>query len=166
MMFNHDSKAVEARWMGLTATGDSLSEETLGLDDVIARVGLSQPLVNSGQEPKHAAALQRMVPLVVDEARKRVTRGRKEHVRTELAKRISKETRRLEAWVERSTALIQVEEDAWTTRERRIPKHVQDRIERARQHLRNVEQNHAALLKSVQAIGEPYVRIVAVFAGD
>lgn len=166
MMFNHESEAVEARWLGLAARGDVVAAETLDLDGVIARVGLSQTLVNTGQEVKRAPALQRLVPKVVVEARDRVIKGRKDHVKQELLKRTRAETRRLDAWATQSLALIDADERAWTARERRIPKHVQDRLQRERQDVARIQRNHEQLLRSVQAEGEPYLRVVAVFAGD
>jgi hypothetical protein len=166
MMFNHESEAVEARWLGLSARGDAIAEETLDLDGVIARVGLSQALVNSGQEAKRAPALQKLVPKMVTEARERVTRGRKEHVKTDLMKRARHETRRLDAWAAKSLELIASDEHAWAARDRKIPKHIQDRLHHEREHVAHVEANHQQLLKSVQAIGEPYVRVVAVFSGE
>lgn len=166
LMFNHESEAVEARWLGLEAQGTTLATDTLDLNGVIDRIGLGQPLVNSGQAVKRTAALQALVPAVVAEARARVTRGRQEHVKAELIKRVRTETRRLEAWATQSLALVDADEHKWSGGERRIPRHVQERISRERAHIAHVRANHEQLLKSVQAIGEPYIRVVAVFAGD
>ncbi len=167
MMFNHESEAVEARWLGITSRGEALAAETLDLDGVIARVGLSTALVNSGQEAKRKGALQLLVPKVVAEARTRVTQGRKDHVRTELAKRARSETRKLEAWAKKSLALIEADESRWCASARgRVPKHVAERLTRERGDVAKVQRNHEQLLKSVQATGEPYIRVVAVFSGE
>ncbi|MCA9587094.1 MAG: DEAD/DEAH box helicase [Myxococcales bacterium] len=166
MMFNHESEAVEARWLGLPVVGDKISSETLSLDEVIARTGLAGVLVNSGEGSKRLGALQALVPAVVAEARARVVQGRRDHVKDELSKRARKETRRLEAWAQASAALLDEEEKAWAARERKIPQHVHRRLERERQHVKHVEENHKQLLKSLQALGEPYIRIVAAFVGE
>lgn len=166
MMFNYESEAVEARWLGLASRGDTIAADTLDLDGVIARVGLGPDLVNTGQDVKRAPALQRLVPKVVAEARDRVTRGRKDHVKQELTKRARHETRRLEAWAAQSLALIDADEQSWIARDRRPPRHVLDRLARERTEVTRIQHNHQLLLRSVQAIGEPYLRVVAVFAGD
>ena len=54
--------------------------------------------------------------------------GRKELVETELNKRVRRETRHLEAWARTSLNLIDAQENTWTSRERNVPKHVQDRL--------------------------------------
>ena len=95
-----------------------------------------------------------------------MTRGRKEHVKNQLMKRVREETRRLESWAKKSLSLIDEGEKAWSASDRRIPKHVQERMHHERNHVAHVQQNHEQLLKSVQAIGEPYIRVVAVFSGE
>jgi hypothetical protein len=166
MMFNHESEAVEARWLGISVHGDKLSDETLDLDAVIERVGLTAEMVNTGKEAKREAALQRLVPRVVATARERITRDRQTHVKNELAKRARGETRRLESWVKQSLELIEAEAQTWAAKNRKIPTHVHDQLHRERSHVGHIQRNHEQLLKSVQAIGEPYIRIVAAFSGE
>lgn len=165
MMFNHESEAVEARWLGLTTDGVSIAAETLDLDGVIARVGLSPQMVNTGAAVTRAPVLQSLVPAVVAAARARVVQGRKEHVKQSLMARARSETRRLDAWAAQSLALIDADLNSWADRDRRPPKHVLDRLARERAEVERVQRNHQQLLKSVQADGEPYLRVVAVFAG-
>lgn len=166
MMFNHESEAVEARWLGLPVDGKNFTDETLDLAAVIARVGLQSPLVNSGQPSARAATLQALVPAAVAAGRTRVTQGRKEHVKAQLLKRVRSETRRLEAWAARCREIVAAELATWAAKERRVPRHIEDRLRREQAHIAQVERNHQQLLSSVQAVGEPYLRVVAVFAGD
>lgn len=166
MMFNQESEAVAARWLGIATRDDSITADDLDLEGVIERVGLSQSLVNTGQEVTRAAALQRLVPKVVAEARTRVIAGRRELVRTDLMKRARKETRRLEGWASTSLALIDAQEEVWASRNRKVPKHVLDRLTAERTHVMQVKNNHEQLLLSLQATGEPYIRMVAVFSGE
>ena len=166
MMFNHESEAVEARWIGLAVHGEAIASESLGLDEVMKRVGLRSPLVNSGQEVKLAGALQRMVPKVVAEARERAAKLRQEHVGADLRKRARTETRRVEEWQKKSLALIEAHEAAWAQKGKRVPAHVQARQVRERQYIAHVAKNHEQLLKSLQATGSPYVRVAAVFSGE
>ncbi len=166
MMFNHESEAVAARWLGISTRGAVIATEDLDLGHVIERVGLSDAMVNTGQDVAQKAALQRLVPAVVAEARQRVVAGRRELVRTELNKRVRRETRHLEAWARRSLELIDTQEGAWTAKDRKVPKHVQQRLNEERKYVGHVQRNHEQLLKSLQAIGEPYIRMVAVFSGE
>lgn len=166
MMFNHESEAVEARWLGIPTQGDSIGADTLDLEQLIARVGLGRPLVNSGTKAKLAPQLQRLVPQVVTEARDRVRKSRLEHVKTDLMKRTRSETRRLEKWEKSSLALIEADRAKWEKDGRKVPSHVQRRLDAERRHVAHVRQNHDQLLKSLQAIGEPYVRLAAVFSGE
>jgi ERCC4-related helicase len=166
LMFNHESEAVEARWLGIPVFREALAPETLDLPAVIQRVGLSAKMVNPGHESGRRAALQKMLPGVVAEARVRMTVGRRERVKTEILGDARKLTRRLDDWAKRSLGLVTAEEDAWASRGRKPPKHVAEKHARERAYVEHVRRNHGELLKSVQAIGEPYVRVVAVFAGE
>lgn len=165
MMFNHESEAVEARWLGLPTEGDGIAKETLELDAAIARVGLRAALVNSGQAVRLADRLQAMVPTVIAEARERIRQGRQERL-VELRKRARSETRRMEEWAKASLALIADEEADWEKKGRKIPSHVRARLANERRHIEHVKANHAQLLASLQATGEPYVRLAAVFSGE
>ena len=165
MMFNHESEAVEAMWLGLAVKDGAISSESLTLDEVMKRVGLRDALVNSGQAAKLQTSLQALVPAIVNEARRRALAGRQERL-VDLRKRARVETRRLERWVEDSLALIDKDEAEWAERGRKIPQHVHARLVRERQHVAHVRKNHEQLLKSLQATGEPYVRVAAAFAGE
>jgi ERCC4-related helicase len=166
VMFNHESEAVEARWLGMQVHGATIAAETLGLEQVMKRVGLPGAIVNSGKPVPGASALQRLVPAVVNEARDRVIAGRKEHVKKDLVKRARDETRRLQAWVARSLALIEAGQEKWTARGVRVPRHVEQRLSEEREHVSRVQRNHEELLRSLQATGEPCLRLAAVFAGQ
>jgi hypothetical protein len=122
--------------------------------------------VNSGHEAKLAGALQRLVPAVVGEARARIVRSRREHVAADLMKRARSETRRLDQWEKQSLALIEEQEREWAKKGKRIPSHVQANFGRERDHIARVRRDHEQLLKSLQASGEPYVRLAAVFSGE
>jgi ERCC4-related helicase len=166
MMFNQESEAVEARWLGLSVHGQTIAGDSLELDEIMKRVGLRGALVNSGHEAKLAGALQRLVPAVVGEARARIVRSRREHVAADLMKRARSETRRLDQWEKQSLALIEEQEREWAKKGKRIPSHVQANFGRERDHIARVRRDHEQLLKSLQASGEPYVRLAAVFSGE
>jgi ERCC4-related helicase len=170
-MFNHESEAVVARWMGLVTHGhaasvESISTESLSLEQVIERVGLQKGLVNSGKPSERSKHLQALVPLVVKEATERVLADRQQYVKGDLAKRARSETRRMERWVTESHAVLDRTGAAWTARGARLPKHVEERLARERADILRVKENHEQLLKSLQATGAPYVRLAAVFSGD
>lgn len=177
-MFNHESEAVVARWMGLSVHLDgateersgTLAKETLSLEQVIARVGLDRVstggLVNTGKASSRARALQALVPTVVKEATARLLEDRQSHVKAELAKRARTETRRIEKWVAESHAVLDRVASSYTQRGSRVPRHVEDRLAREREEIARVKANHEQLLKSLQATGAPYVRLAAVFAGE
>jgi hypothetical protein len=157
---------VEARWLGLAVRDDAIADESLDLDEVMKRVGLRGGLVNTGHEVKLAKALQRMVPAIVVEARARVTKSRREHVVAALMKRARSETRRLDEWEKTSLSLIEEAMGEWAKKGKRVPAHIEQRLSRDRQNVAHVRKNHDQLLKSLQATGEPYVRLAAVFAGE
>jgi hypothetical protein len=173
-MFNHESEAVVARWMGLEvrAAGStySIRAETLSLEEVIARVGLDRvstgQLVNTGKASSRARALQGQVPSIVKEATSRLLVDRQLHVKADLAKRARTETRRIERWVVESNAVLDRVAASYTQRGSRVPRHVEERLVRERAEILRVKANHEQLLKSLQATGAPYVRLAAVFSGD
>lgn len=170
MLFNHESEAVEARWMGLsvdvTSAGVAIATDTLSLDDVVQRVGLREGMVNPGKPSSRLAVLQKHVPAVVAEARTRLERDRKEHMKTAVSKRARTETRRLNDWAERSLAVIDAQASAWSKRSARIPRHVEERMGRERQAVELARRNHEQLLKSLQSLGAPHIRVAAVFSGE
>jgi hypothetical protein len=165
-MFNHESEAVEARWMGIPLDGSSIATETLALRDVLERVGLRRGLVNTGKAPSRQAELQGLVASVIAAARDRLVRDRKDRVKADLMKRVRTETRRLEAWATESLAQIDEQAASWTKRAARVPRHVEDRMRRDRENIEAVKRNHKQLLDSLQASGEPYLRLAAVFSGE
>ncbi len=170
MLFNHESEAVEARWMGLSvdmgSSAATIATDTLSLDDVVRRVGLREGMVNPGSPSTRLAALQKPIPAVVAEARARLERDRKEHMRTEVLKRARAETRRLQKWATRSLAVIDAQASAWSRRSARIPRHVEERMARDRQAVERARKNHEQLLESLKAAGAPHVRLAAVFSGE
>jgi ERCC4-related helicase len=166
LMFNHESEAVEARWLGIPLDGASIAPDTLDLAQVLARVGLRSGLVNSGKASARGEALQGLVPGVVATARERLVRDRQQRVKADLMKRVRKETRRLEDWARDSLAQIDQQATSWTKRAARVPRHVEDRMHRERDHIGAIQRNHQQLLESLQASGEPYVRLAAVFSGE
>jgi len=166
LLFNRESEAVEARWLGLPIEGGAIRAETLDLGAVIARTGIGAAPVNRGRTLRLGPTLQDLVPRVVDEARARIKASRSEHVRTSLTKRARSETRRLEAWERASLALLDAREASYAEGGRKLPAHVAARLARERAHVGQVRKNHEELLASLQAIGEPYVRIAAAFAGE
>ncbi|MBK8943493.1 MAG: DEAD/DEAH box helicase [Polyangiaceae bacterium] len=163
---NHESEAVEARWMGLVAQGNKLEPNTLELDEVMAKVGLAKGLVNHGKPSERKAALQAFVPAVIEEARARLLKDRAQHIKDSVAQRVRKETRRLEAWAKDSLAEITRREGAWSKTGRKPPPHIASKLQREREHVAKVQANHQQLLKSLTAHGAPYLRLAAVFAGD
>lgn len=165
MMYNHESEAVEARWMGIPTQQTTVHPETLDLAHVMDRVGLKGALVNREQTSRRAAALQELVPKIVEEARARVLRDRQRRMRDEIVKKARPEARRLEAWVQQSLELLDEKQAVWTKRGR-IPRHVSVRLAREREHVQQVKANHELLLQSLQSDGAPYIRLAAVFAGD
>ncbi len=165
-MFNHESEAVVARWMGLVTHGGTIAAETLSLEQVIERVGLQQGLVNTGKLSERSKHLQGLVPALVKDATERVLAERQGFVKGELAKRARAETRRIERWVTESHAVLDRAAAAWTQRGARVPRHVEERLVRERAEILRVKENHEQLLKSLQATGAPYIRLAAVFTGD
>lgn len=166
LMFNHESEAVEARWMGIPVEGSSIAAETLALRDVLEQVGLRRGLVNTGKPPSRQQDMQGLVPAVIAAARDRLVRDRKERVKADLMKRVRTETRRLETWARESLAQIEEHAASWTKRAARVPRHVEDRMRRDRENIEAVKRNHKQLLDSLQASGEPYLRLAAVFSGE
>ncbi len=162
-LHNHESEAVEARWMGLAADGDKLDAATLDLDAVMQRVGLREGLVNTGKPSDRKAELQAFVPAVIAEARARLLKDRSQHIKENVGQRVRKETRRLEKWAAESLEQIAKRERAYPGH---IPAHVALRLQRERDHVAKVRANHEQLLKSLSAQGAPYLRLAAVFAGD
>ncbi len=165
-LHNHESEAVEARWLGLTAQGDKLDADSLDLDAVMNRVGLREGLVNTGSASARQATLQAFVPVVIDEARQRLLRDRSQHIREHVAQRVRKETRRLEKWATESEAEIGKREAGWAGRGSQVPQHVAAKLARERDHVAKVRENHEQLLKSIAAQGAPYLRLAAVFSGE
>ncbi|MEZ4444945.1 MAG: DEAD/DEAH box helicase [Polyangiaceae bacterium] len=169
MLFNRESEAVVARWMGFEAADvgstPRLLEATLELPEVVARVGLRDEMVNPGKPSERQKALQALVPEVVRRAREQVVGDRKAHVKESLLKDARQETRRLEAWAAASLALIDERAAGWTRRGARIPRHLEQRIQQEREEIARVKKNHQSLLTALQAQGEPYLRLAAVFAG-
>jgi len=165
-LHNHESEAVEARWLGLTAQGEKLDLETLDLDAVMQRVGLCGGLVNTGKASERTATLQAFVPIIIEEARTRLMRDRSQHVRDHVAQRVRKETRRLEKWATDSLTEIGKREGAWANRGSQVPVHIAAKLNRERDHVGQVRKNHEQLLKSLAAQGAPYLRLAAVFAGE
>ncbi|MBK6514304.1 MAG: hypothetical protein IPG04_09320 [Polyangiaceae bacterium] len=152
---NHESEAVEARWMGLVAQGTSSSPTPLELDEVMAKVGLAKGLVNHGKPSERKAALQAFVPAVIEEARARLLKDRAQHIKDSVAQRVRKETRRLEAWAKDSLAEITRREGAWSKTGRKPPPHIASKLQREREHVAKVQANHQQLLKSLTAHGAP-----------
>lgn len=165
-LHNHESEAVEARWMGLAAQGDKLDPQTLDLNDVMQQVGLGEGLVNHGKASERKAALQAFVPVVVEEARARLLRDRSQSIKDTLAQRARKETRRLLRWSQESLAQIARSEAAWASSGKKPPPHIASKLERERDHVAKVRANHEQLLQSLSAQGAPYLRVAAVFTGD
>lgn len=166
MMFNHESEAVEARWLGVPTQGAKIHPESLDLRDVMDRVGLGGALVNRGQASARGVELQALVPHIIEEARARVLRERAKRVRDEVTKRARPEARRLEAWAEKSLAVIEKHREQLEARQGRVPRHLEAKMRRQRDDIERVKKNHEQLLRSLQAEGAPYVRLAAVFAGD
>ncbi|MDQ3030951.1 MAG: DEAD/DEAH box helicase [Myxococcota bacterium] len=165
-MFNHESEAVVARWMGLTVHGETIATETLELAQVMERVRLGSGLVNSGRDSDRKKSLQSLVPKIVQEATARLVRDRQEHVKSELGKRARNETRRVERWAEESRARLDRAANPWTSRGAKLPKHIDDRLRRERDDVERALANHREMLRSLQAAGAPHVRVVAVFSGE
>jgi hypothetical protein len=166
IMFNHESEAVLARWLGLEVHGEAIANEALDMDEVRKRIGFDGGLVNGGQSVRRAGALQALVPAIVARARERILRDRREHVKAELMGRAREETRRLVDWVERSLALLEVRRQSFVGRGARVPAHVEQRLGLERAHILRVQRNHEELLSSLQVAGEPCIRLAAVFAGE
>jgi hypothetical protein len=164
-MFNRESEAVEARWMGIPADGDAIVAETLELSDVVAKVGLAEGLVNAGKAVERREALQALVPGVIASAKERLVQGRTQRVKETVLKRARAETRRLETWVAESLRLLDEQTASWTQRGARVPRHIETRLSHEREHIEKVRLNHRQLLESIQSRGEPYLRLAAVFAG-
>ncbi len=170
VFYNHESEGVLARMSGLRASLGSepgkLEPHTLSLDDVLAQTGLKKGLANPGHEPRRRAALQALVPPVIERARQDLAAERKTQVETEIRKVARAETRRVEAWADDSLALLDKQAAAWSKATGKIPHHLAVRLQREREHVAHVKANHAQLVKSLSAAGEPYLRLVAVFSGD
>jgi ERCC4-related helicase len=166
MLFNHEAEAVEARWIGVPIQGGKINPESLGLDQVMDRVGLRGALVNRGTPSARLAELQALVPSIVEEARGRVMRERQKFVKDELLKRARSEQRRLDAWVTKSHEEIEKRRTRWESKLGRLPKHLAPRLAQERRHIEQVKQNHEQLLRSLKAEGAPYIRLAAVFAGE
>lgn len=165
VLYNRESEAVDARWLGLVANKDRLEEGSLSLDEVMGRVRLPE-LVNRGKTVKRASALQGLVPAAVAEARFRVQRAREAHVKGGLLVRVREETRRLDAWSDQSRAYLEAKTESWRRRGAKVPSHVEEALRLEKEHIARVQRNHAELLQSVAAAGEPSVRLAAVFAGE
>jgi hypothetical protein len=167
VLYNHESEAVDARWLGLTTIREKIGKETLDLNDVMKRVGLTgpTPLVNN-KEVKRARVLQSLVPAIVAETRGRVLHTRKAYVKAELMTRARTETRRLQKWAEESLAFIESRTASYRNRGAKVPRHIEERLHHEREHVGRVQRNHEEFLKSLQATGEPNVRLAAVFSGE
>jgi len=165
MLFNHESEAVEARWLGLSVDGARIGSDTLTLDDVVRRVGLRDGMVNPGKASEKQPALQKLVAQIIVEARARLLKDRQAHVKADLAKRARSETRRVEAWAAASLAVIERQAAGWAKRGK-VPRHVEERMARERQHVELAKKNHEQLLQSLTATGAPHIRLAAVFSGE
>lgn len=172
-LHNHESEAVVARFLGVEARGDSLSPAVLDLEAVLSRTGLrdesaggAAALANPHRPFARQAALQALVPAALDAAKKALLAERQAHVTSELAQRLRRESRRVEAWAERSLAAVDKQAAVWGRDGRRVPRHIEERLRREREHIAHVLRNHQQTLQSLSARGEPALRLVAVFTGE
>ena len=169
-LHNHESEAVVARFLGVEAHGDRLSPAVLDLEEVLSRAGLSGGgaalLANANRPFVRQGALQALLPQALDVAKKALQAERQAHVTSELGKRLRRESRRVESWAERSLAAVDKQASVWGRDGRRIPRHIEERLRREREHIAHVKRNHEQTLKSLSARGEPALRLVAVFAGE
>jgi hypothetical protein len=69
-------------------------------------------------------------------------------------------------WVTKSNAEIDKRRERQETKMGRLPAHHAARVAKDRAHIESVKKNHEQLLSSLRAVGAPYIRVAAVFAGD
>jgi ERCC4-related helicase len=167
LLYNHESEAVTAEWLGLELAGGKFADGHLDLEAVRQRVGLDRTLVNPGTGSSKHAELQERVPEAIQLARARLLALRQERVSGDVSSRARKETRRLERWQSESLARIERKRTAWASRGATVPRHVERRLADEIEAVKRIRENHDQLLKSlsVNPESDPFVRLVAVFTG-
>lgn len=172
LVSNEDSQPVHTAWFAiecLLPRGKEPAQVGVRTHDLAAVLELTG--LNSGQLTNpHGAIktldeLRHLVPQAVAAARDAVKQQR-EPALDELRKAARVETRRLHTWYMSSKKLLdQRTAKASANGTKRVPSHIQEKLDREREELERFKQNHEQWLKSLTAHGAPYVRLAAVFTG-
>lgn len=162
---NQASQAVYAGWYGVPVEVPKLGEEVWPLDRVLAETGFRAGLSNTGQPSRMADALAGLVPVAVARAREQVAAERAPGLNA-LRKRVRGETRRLEQWAARVGEIVNDREVRYRVKHGTVPTFLEHKLRSQRDSVQRFKQNHAEWLKGLEAHGEPYLRLAAVFAGE
>ncbi len=164
-LYNRESQPVHASWFGVGCAGARLTGEVVPFADLAARVGLSGELVNRGSALARAKDLAALVPAGLARAEDVVAADR-EVAMNGVRVRARKEVRRVTAWHDRATAAVEARREALRAKHGRVPELFEKRLRRDQERLDRERANHETWLKSLQAAGAPYLRLLAVFAAE
>jgi len=108
------------------------------------------------------------VPAVVELATEELVGLRKQRVAMEVSGRARKESRRVERWEAASLERVAAKRRALEERQTKVPRHIEQRLRKEEESVKRTHENHMQLLKSlsVDPNSDPFIRLVAVFAGS
>ena len=165
LLYNTEGEAVYAGWFALEAKGPDVSGAPVPFGEFAARVGLAGEMVNPGKPSARLGALQALVEPVIRRARE-VVASQRDDVRKALIKRVRPEARRVAEWETRSLEALKARRQRSLDKQGRVPALLERKLLDEERSVARVHRNHAEWLKSLQAEGAPYVRLVAVFSGE
>lgn len=161
---NQSSRPVYTGWFGVPAKLPDLEKNAWPLHRVLEETALASA-TNPGNASRRLEALQELVAPAVKLAAGHVEVQRRPGL-DEMRKRVRKETRRLEKWVHRSQEMLDQREKALRLKHGSVPTLSARKLRQQRDHIERFQKNHHDWLQSLQAHGDPYLRLVAVFSGE
>ncbi len=161
---NHHSQPVIVDWFAVRFDAKGKHVDTLGLRDLMPRVGLDGTMSNDGKAASSEAldAMREHAVALADE--------RMKHLRTErgheLRPVLKAEKGRLKEWSEKALARIEEKREAARAANRALRKDEQDRLRQREETIHDTLQKRQAWIEKRLATSDrPYLRIAAVLVG-
>ena len=165
LVSNQRSQPVLAKWFGVQMhAGSRAFERVVPLDEVLAETGFGAGLTNPGPlDGARVEALQACVEPAVLQALTHVREAYDESL-VPLRRQVRGAARRLEKWRERSEARI-ADQERRLRGEGGLPALHAKRLSDQRRSVERFVADHREWMDGLVRHGEPFVRLVAVFAG-